>query len=193
MAEKKNLAPTEKKEKPHEEGLLEKRIVNSNSNRLYSGKISIEHQHHRGNVPQPLSQLRVPANCCSSTSLLRPYGSTSDSTRFLSSQSSVTREFSVRSLHEIQYLNTNRLMGQKKSSAEDKSMKVCNKKEVSKIIEQNCSKSTTTTVTISKNSKMPYTNAKENSKTSDNTKLDYIHVHARRSQATDSHSLAERV
>lgn len=35
--------------------------------------------------------------------------------------------------------------------------------------------------------------AKENSKPSENPKQDYIHVRARRGQATDSHSLAERV
>lgn len=35
--------------------------------------------------------------------------------------------------------------------------------------------------------------AKENSKISEVKKLDYIHVRARRGQATDSHSLAERV
>lgn len=36
-------------------------------------------------------------------------------------------------------------------------------------------------------------NSKENSKVSDVQKTDYIHVRARRGQATDSHSLAERV
>ncbi|XP_058785623.1 transcription factor BHLH089-like [Vicia villosa] len=36
-------------------------------------------------------------------------------------------------------------------------------------------------------------NSKGNSKASENQKLDYIHVRARRGQATDSHSLAERV
>lgn len=35
--------------------------------------------------------------------------------------------------------------------------------------------------------------SKENSKTSEVQKPDYIHVRARRGQATDSHSLAERV
>ncbi|KAL6011337.1 hypothetical protein ACLOJK_001783 [Asimina triloba] len=35
--------------------------------------------------------------------------------------------------------------------------------------------------------------SKENSKVSDAPKMDYIHVRARRGQATDSHSLAERV
>ena len=35
--------------------------------------------------------------------------------------------------------------------------------------------------------------SKENSKVSDVQKPDYIHVRARRGQATDSHSLAERV
>lgn len=35
--------------------------------------------------------------------------------------------------------------------------------------------------------------SKDNSKTSEVQKPDYIHVRARRGQATDSHSLAERV
>lgn len=35
--------------------------------------------------------------------------------------------------------------------------------------------------------------SKENSKASEVQKPDYIHVRARRGQATDSHSLAERV
>ncbi|CAA0807628.1 Transcription factor bHLH63 [Striga hermonthica] len=87
-----------------------------------------------------------------------------------------------------------KVIGTERSSSEDKRTKVCNKEEISKITEQNCSsKSTTTTVTNSKNSKVPSANAKENSKTSENPKPDYIHVRARRGQATDSHSLAERV
>ncbi|KAL6546016.1 hypothetical protein OROGR_009890 [Orobanche gracilis] len=72
---------------------------------------------------------------------------------------------------------------------EDKKMKEC-KEEESKMTEQNSSrssnKSTTTTAA-------PSANTKENSKSSENPKPDYIHVRARRGQATDSHSLAERV
>jgi len=41
--------------------------------------------------------------------------------------------------------------------------------------------------------KCPGNDSKENSKTSEVQKPDYIHVRARRGQATDSHSLAERV
>lgn len=71
-------------------------------------------------------------------------------------------------------------------------MKGCAEEE-SKITEQNSnSKSTTTTISTSanKNSKGASANAK---KASDAPKTDYIHVRARRGQATDSHSLAERV
>ncbi|KAL0365531.1 UNVERIFIED_CONTAM: Transcription factor [Sesamum angustifolium] len=80
--------------------------------------------------------------------------------------------------------------------SEEKKMKGCVEEE-SKITEQNSnSKSTTTTgstATNKKNCKGPSTNnSKENSKASDVPKPDYIHVRARRGQATDSHSLAER-
>ncbi|XP_047944868.1 transcription factor bHLH63 [Salvia hispanica] len=79
-----------------------------------------------------------------------------------------------------------------KIAAEEKKMKGCAEEE-SKITEQNSnSKSTTTTISTSanKNSKGASANAK---KASDAPKTDYIHVRARRGQATDSHSLAERV
>ncbi|XP_011088410.1 transcription factor bHLH63 isoform X2 [Sesamum indicum] len=81
--------------------------------------------------------------------------------------------------------------------SEEKKMKGCVEEE-SKITEQNSnSKSTTTTgstATNNKNCKGPSANnSKENSKASDVPKPDYIHVRARRGQATDSHSLAERV
>ncbi|KAK4401529.1 Transcription factor [Sesamum angolense] len=81
--------------------------------------------------------------------------------------------------------------------SEEKKMKGCVEEE-SKITEQNSnSKSTTTTgstATNKKNCKGPSANnSKENSKASDVPKPDYIHVRARRGQATDSHSLAERV
>ncbi|KAL0384082.1 UNVERIFIED_CONTAM: Transcription factor [Sesamum radiatum] len=81
--------------------------------------------------------------------------------------------------------------------SEEKKMKGCAEEE-SKITEQNSnSKSTTTTgstATNNKNCKGPSaSNSKENSKASDVPKPDYIHVRARRGQATDSHSLAERV
>nr|AKN09644.1 basic helix-loop-helix transcription factor [Salvia miltiorrhiza] len=80
-----------------------------------------------------------------------------------------------------------------KIAAEEKKMKGCAEEE-SKMTEQNSnSKSTTTTISTSanKNSKgMSSANAK---KVADAPKTDYIHVRARRGQATDSHSLAERV
>ncbi|KAK6136569.1 hypothetical protein DH2020_029683 [Rehmannia glutinosa] len=64
--------------------------------------------------------------------------------------------------------------------SEEKKIKGCGEDE-SKITEQNSSsKSTTTTVTNNKNSKGPSANTKENSKTSDAPKPDYIHVRARR-------------
>ncbi|KAL3621247.1 hypothetical protein CASFOL_036159 [Castilleja foliolosa] len=78
--------------------------------------------------------------------------------------------------------------------SEDKKMKGC-KEEESKSTEQiSSSKSTTSVVTNNKNTKgTSANNTKDNSKTSENPKPDYIHVRARRGQATDSHSLAERV
>lgn len=45
----------------------------------------------------------------------------------------------------------------------------------------------------SSNSKENSDTSKEKSKITEDKKLDYIHVRARRGQATDSHSLAERV
>lgn len=70
--------------------------------------------------------------------------------------------------------------------SEEKKMKGCAEEE---------SKSTTTTTTASTatNHKNTKTNTKENSKVTEVPKTDYIHVRARRGQATDSHSLAERV
>ncbi|CAI9769875.1 unnamed protein product [Fraxinus pennsylvanica] len=66
--------------------------------------------------------------------------------------------------------------------------------EDSKITEQNSnSKSTTTTTSNNNNKETSADNSKGNSKLSEIPKLDYIHVRARRGQATDSHSLAERV
>ncbi|KAL3614075.1 hypothetical protein CASFOL_042149 [Castilleja foliolosa] len=63
--------------------------------------------------------------------------------------------------------------------SDDKRMKGCKEDEY-----KTCSsKSTTTTVANNKNTK----------DISENPKPDYIHVRARRGQATDSHSLAERV
>ncbi|XP_073127281.1 transcription factor bHLH63-like [Henckelia pumila] len=74
--------------------------------------------------------------------------------------------------------------------SQDKKMKGC-AEEDTKITEQNSnSKSTITTVD---NKVTSDENSKENSKPSEAPKPDYIHVRARRGQATDSHSLAERV
>ncbi|KAL2460117.1 Transcription factor bHLH [Abeliophyllum distichum] len=71
----------------------------------------------------------------------------------------------------------------------EKKAKGCIEEEDSKTTEQNSnSKSTTTTTTTTSNN-----NSKGNSNPSEIPKPDYIHVRARRGQATDSHSLAERV
>ncbi|KAI4298335.1 hypothetical protein L6164_031908 [Bauhinia variegata] len=74
----------------------------------------------------------------------------------------------------------------------DKKIKVCAEEGESKITEQTSTKKTTTTA--NNNSKETSADtSKENSKASEVQKPDYIHVRARRGQATDSHSLAERV
>ncbi|RWR82407.1 transcription factor bHLH63-like protein [Cinnamomum micranthum f. kanehirae] len=80
----------------------------------------------------------------------------------------------------------------------DKRLKGDTNEEESKAAEQN---PTTTTTTNNNNNNSSSINnretsadsSKENSKVSDVQKPDYIHVRARRGQATDSHSLAERV
>ena len=62
----------------------------------------------------------------------------------------------------------------------------------SKITEQTSARSNT--MTNNKNNRETSAdNFKEKSKASEVPKPDYIHVRARRGQATDSHSLAERV
>lgn len=70
--------------------------------------------------------------------------------------------------------------------------------EESKATEEN--PTTTTTINNNNNNNSSINNretssdsSKENSKVSEVQKPDYIHVRARRGQATDSHSLAERV
>lgn len=63
-----------------------------------------------------------------------------------------------------------------------------------KITEQNNSNSSNSNTTTNNNtSKETSANSKDNSKPSPPEKQDFIHVRARRGQATDSHSLAERV
>ncbi|XP_022747074.1 transcription factor bHLH63-like [Durio zibethinus] len=77
--------------------------------------------------------------------------------------------------------------------AEDdsKRIKACAEEGESKITGPNTNKSSSSN---NKNKKETSTGtSKENSKVSDVQKPDYIHVRARRGQATDSHSLAERV
>ena len=64
------------------------------------------------------------------------------------------------------------------------------KTEESKITEQSSTKNTTA---VNNNRESSSDTLKENSKASEVQKPDYIHVRARRGQATDSHSLAERV
>lgn len=77
--------------------------------------------------------------------------------------------------------------------SQDKKMKGC-AEEDTKITEQNSnSKSTITTANNNNNKGTSDENLNENSKPSEAPKPDYIHVRARRGQATDSHSLAERV
>lgn len=74
----------------------------------------------------------------------------------------------------------------------EKKAKGCVEEEDSKITEQN-SKSKSTTTSINNNKEISANNSNGNSKLSQIPKPDYIHVRARRGQATDSHSLAERV
>ncbi|KAL3515160.1 hypothetical protein ACH5RR_022062 [Cinchona calisaya] len=75
--------------------------------------------------------------------------------------------------------------------SKDKRSKGCTGEDNSKVTEQKCtSKNTSANKT---NNREPSETSKENSKISEVQKPDYIHVRARRGQATDSHSLAERV
>ncbi|KAK3195484.1 hypothetical protein Dsin_026794 [Dipteronia sinensis] len=71
----------------------------------------------------------------------------------------------------------------------DKRLKGCTEEGDSKITDQNNNNSNNN----NNNRENSDNNSKENSKVSDVQKPDYIHVRARRGQATDSHSLAERV
>ncbi|KAK9988054.1 hypothetical protein SO802_028293 [Lithocarpus litseifolius] len=72
----------------------------------------------------------------------------------------------------------------------DKRKKLCAEDGESKITEQTSTKNTTAD---NNNRESSSDTSKENSKASEVQKPDYIHVRARRGQATDSHSLAERV
>ena len=72
----------------------------------------------------------------------------------------------------------------------DKRSKLCAEDGESKITEQTSTKNTTAD---NNNRESSSDTSKENSKASEVQKPDYIHVRARRGQATDSHSLAERV
>ncbi|MCH95503.1 BHLH transcription factor, partial [Trifolium medium] len=83
-------------------------------------------------------------------------------------------------------------------NSKDKRIKVCVEEGDSKIIEQRKGQKNTKFNNGNKNKREnceDNNNSKENSKGSEvqNQKPDYIHVRARRGQATDSHSLAERV
>ncbi|XP_042493701.1 transcription factor bHLH63-like isoform X2 [Macadamia integrifolia] len=82
-----------------------------------------------------------------------------------------------------------------KVAAEDNKEKRAkgDEEEESKITEQNNTSTTTTAAANNNNSETSGDTSKENSKVSEVQKPDYIHVRARRGQATDSHSLAERV
>ncbi|XP_031267786.1 transcription factor bHLH49-like [Pistacia vera] len=74
--------------------------------------------------------------------------------------------------------------------AKDKRMKGCAEEGDSKITEQNNNNNKSNS---NNNRETSGDTSKENSKVSEVQKPDYIHVRARRGQATDSHSLAERV
>lgn len=74
--------------------------------------------------------------------------------------------------------------------SKDKKLKGCSQED-SKLQEQKSTNKNTTH--DSNNKKEPSDASKDNSKVSEVPKPDYIHVRARRGQATDSHSLAERV
>ncbi|KAA8545981.1 hypothetical protein F0562_020568 [Nyssa sinensis] len=75
----------------------------------------------------------------------------------------------------------------------NKRIKGCAEEGESKITEQNSNNKSTTTTNNNNKKETSTDTSKENSKVSDVQKPDYIHVRARRGQATDSHSLAERV
>ncbi|KAL6963854.1 hypothetical protein U1Q18_034860 [Sarracenia purpurea var. burkii] len=78
----------------------------------------------------------------------------------------------------------------------EKRIKGCNEEGESKITEQNSNNSKNTSGNNNNNNIKRENSAdtsKDNSKVSEVQKPDYIHVRARRGQATDSHSLAERV
>jgi hypothetical protein len=82
-------------------------------------------------------------------------------------------------------------------NSKEKRIKVCVEEGESKIIEQKKGQKNAKLNNGNKNKRenCDDNNSKENSKGSEvqNQKPDYIHVRARRGQATDSHSLAERV
>ncbi|OAY37256.1 transcription factor bHLH63 [Manihot esculenta] len=73
----------------------------------------------------------------------------------------------------------------------DKKIKGCAEDGESKIKEKNNNKSGTTSKNSNKENSAE--TSKDNSKVTEVQKPEYIHVRARRGQATDSHSLAERV
>jgi len=95
------------------------------------------------------------------------------------------------------------LQGNVEGDNRSKKSKGCAEEEESKITEQisdrrgNSSQSSHRESNINnnekKNKEVSGSTSKDNSKASEANKLDYIHVRARRGQATDSHSLAERV
>lgn len=82
-----------------------------------------------------------------------------------------------------------------KGSAEDGESKITevNNNKNSTATTTTTTTTTTTATTNNNNRETSADTSKENSKVSEVQKPDYIHVRARRGQATDSHSLAERV
>ncbi|KGN43145.1 transcription factor bHLH63 [Cucumis sativus] len=79
------------------------------------------------------------------------------------------------------------------NNSKEKRIKTSSEGELSKTTDQNGTKNNSTiTTTTNNNRETSADTSKENSKASEVQKPDYIHVRARRGQATDSHSLAER-
>ncbi|CAL5329069.1 unnamed protein product [Camellia sinensis] len=79
-------------------------------------------------------------------------------------------------------------------ACKEKRIRRCTEEGESKITEQNSDNDSKNTSNNNNNKRETSADtSKENSKVSEVQKPDYIHVRARRGQATDSHSLAERV
>ncbi|KAK9677856.1 hypothetical protein RND81_11G171700 [Saponaria officinalis] len=89
-------------------------------------------------------------------------------------------------------------VGEAEACNRSKKSKGCPKEEESKTTEHKCNRNNSgqtkqKEINDIKNKKTSGCTSRDNSKTYEVQKPDYIHVRARRGQATDSHSLAERV